>query len=165
MPTAPEILQSRLMNYSDGLAVLARRQGPLIANPTAFPIKEGFTIDLPAGSPFIQVVRFRLPAQMIGVLTSFVYGCATIDDFDFVQWQLRINNQPQVGYDNMVGPMATFVFPEPLQLNLPTDTTVAIFARELSGLAIRRNIAAGLMGTYWPLGNTNQNLAATGGVR
>lgn len=164
MPTGTE-LRTRLMNQSDVLAALARRQAPLIANPTAFPIKEGFTITLAAGAAFTQVVSFRLPSQMIGVLTSFVYGCSTVDDFDFVRWQLRINGQPQVGYDNMVGPMATFVFPEPLQLNLPQDSTVAIFAAELSGLVSRRNIAAGLMGTYWPMGNTSQSLAPTGGVR
>jgi hypothetical protein len=153
----------RPMSLADPLAVLlARMNGDSPTNPGSYPIKEGNTIDLPANAGFTQVVSFRLPQNMVGMLTAFAYGCNTVDDFSFVRWQLRINGQAQVGYDNMVGPMATFVFPEQVQLNLPTDTTVEIFARELGGL-VRRQIAAGLWGRYWPLNNSRQGLDIAAG--
>ena len=155
----------RPMSLADPLAVMLARAGDSPANPAGFPIKEGNTIDLPANSPFITVVSFRLPQNMVGMVTAFAYGCNTVDDFSFVRWQLRINNQPQVGYDNMIGPMATFVFPEVTQLNLPTDTIVDIRAMELGGL-IRRQIAAGLWGRFWPLNNNQRGLdLAAGSIR
>lgn len=153
----------RPMSLADPLAVLlARGNGDSPANPGSYPIKEGQTIDLAANAGFTTVVTFRLPQNMVGLMTAFAYGCNTVDDFSFVRWQVRINGQPQVGYDNMIGPMATFVFPEQVQLNLPTDTTIVIVAQELGGL-LRRQISAGIWGRFWPLNNNRRGLDLAAG--
>lgn len=156
-------LARRFMGVSDALAVLdARRTG--LPSAAQYPIKEGQTINLPAASPYITVVTFTLPANMEGMLLAFAYGCFTVDDFSFVRWQLRINGQAPVGYDSMLGPMATFVFPEITQLDLPQGSTVTIVAQELGGV-LRPNIAAGLWGRFWPMGQGRPDLAPLGIVR
>jgi hypothetical protein len=153
---------TRLMTVSDMLLALLRRQGPGIRVQT---FHEGnFLVTLAPIATFTDVVSFSLPAHMAGQVEGFTFGCEILADFDQVIWQLKIDGAPQQGYDFIQGPLSTFVFPKIIADPLPIrgGATVSVAAKALA--QTQGNIAAALLGTYWPAGGPDRQADLTGHV-
>jgi hypothetical protein len=140
--------QTRLMTSADIYAAAARRQSPGLRLQT---FHEGNF--QPAGLPaatVVDVVTFALPNMMQGQLEGFTFGCEVLGDFDQIVWQLLIDGTPQQGFEFLQGPQSTFVFPKILPAPLPVraNGVIAVRARVLA--ATVGQIAAAILGTYWP---------------
>lgn len=140
-------LTSRLMNMSDLLLAMLRRQEPGLRVQT---FHEGNTLPTLAVGGFAVVVSFTLPNTLQGQCERFTYGCERMSDFDQIVWQLRIDGSPVPNYDFMQGPLASFVLPNVLAAPLPVraGATLEIWARATT--LATGPIAAIVTGTMWP---------------
>ena len=137
------------MNSADIQAAMARRLGPGVRMQ---PFDEGnFAAAGQLAGSTVTVVRYVLPNMMQGQLEGFAFGSEVLGDFDQVIWQLVIDGSPWVGFDNMQGaPPGTFIFPKILPAPIPVraNGTIQMIARPQALLV--GQIAATLLGTYWP---------------
>lgn len=139
---------SRLMTSADVYAALLRRQSPGLRLQT---FHEGnFAVAGQAAGAVVDVVTFTLPNMMQGQLEGFTFGCEVLGDFDQIVWQLLIDGTPQQGFEFLQGPQSTFVFPKILPAPLPVRANGVITMRARILVATVGQIAAALLGTYWP---------------
>jgi len=80
---------------------------------TAEFINEANFLTIPAGSGFIPVLTYFVPDRQVGILEGFANGVSDILQFDFVQWQVRVNDGAIPGYDIVGGPIG--LFPDVIQ--------------------------------------------------
>lgn len=85
------------------------------ANPllTAEFINEANFLTIPAVSPFITVLSYKVPDRQVGILESICNGVSDILQYDVVQWQLRVDGMAIPGYDIVGGPIG--LFPDVIQ--------------------------------------------------
>ena len=145
---ASQAPKTRLMNMSDLLLAMLRKQQPGLRLQS---FHEGnFLVSLAPVATFTPVVSFTLPAHMAGQLESFTFGCEILSDFDVVTWQLILDGAPQPGYDNIQGPQSTFVFPKVIPDPFPLRAGATIIVAAKTSVLTLGNIAAAILGTYWP---------------
>lgn len=71
-------------------------------------INEANFLTIPAGSGFIPLLTYRVPARNVGILEGFCNAVSDPLQFDFVQWQLRVDGMAVPGYDIVGGPIGFF---------------------------------------------------------
>lgn len=76
-------------------------------------INEANFLTIPALSGFIPVLRYKVPDRNVGILEGFTNGVSDWLQFDFVQWQVRVNDGSIPGYDIVGGPIG--LFPDVIQ--------------------------------------------------
>jgi len=76
-------------------------------------INEANFLTIPAGSGFIPVLTYRVPQRQVAVIEGYTNGVSDILQFDFVQWQIRVNDASVPGYDIIGGPIG--LFPDVIQ--------------------------------------------------
>jgi hypothetical protein len=136
------------MTSADVYAALLRRQSPGLRLQ---PFHEGnFAAALQPAASVIDVVTFTLPTLMQGQLEGFTFGCEVLADFDQVVWQLLIDGTPQQGFEFMQGPQSTFVFPKILPVPFPVRANGVITVRARTLALTQGQIAAAILGSYWP---------------
>ena len=106
-------------------------------------------VTLAASAQDQVIVGYTLPGGELGILRAFSYGVAVFTDFDNIRFALRVDRQKVHGFDNMIGPLSTPVFPIPIVVPLWKGSTVEIVASNLTAVAIPL-VTAVLRGTQFP---------------
>jgi hypothetical protein len=113
---------------------------------------EAAPITLGANAVDSVVVSFALPTGHVGILRNFAMGLENASDFDNVRWRLRVNRDPVVGFDNIVGQLSTFIVPVELLIPLEKNATVDVVVSNLTAAPIT-NVTALVRGTFFPGGS------------
>lgn len=71
-------------------------------------INEANFLTIPAGSNFIPLLTYQVPARNVGILEGITNAVSDILQYDFVQWQIRVDGQAVIGYDIIGGPIGFF---------------------------------------------------------
>jgi len=85
--------------------IAAHASNPAIINE---PINEANFLTIPAGSPFIPILTYQVPARNVGILEGITNAVSDLLQFDFVQWQIRVDGMALLNYDIIGGPIGFF---------------------------------------------------------
>lgn len=79
-------------------------------NPTMVSefVNEANFLTIPAGSTFIPILTYRVTARNVGILEGITNAVSDILQYDFVQWQIRVDGLAIPGYDIIGGPIGFF---------------------------------------------------------
>lgn len=81
-----------------------------------------------AGSARAEVVSYRLPAGMLGILRAVAMQTSDPNDQNSIIWQVLMNGSPVLGLDNIIGIMSTFLFPLNVDVAMYDGYVVSIVA-------------------------------------
>jgi hypothetical protein len=76
-------------------------------------INEANFLTVPALSPFVPIVTYKVPDRQVAVIEGYCNGVSDWLQFDYVQWQIRVNDGSVPGYDIIGGPIG--LFPDVIQ--------------------------------------------------
>lgn len=93
-------------------------------------------ITLPASSPQSVVVKFTLPAGMMGILRAVAMQTQDPNDINSVQWAVRFNGNPIQGLDKIIGQMSSFLLPLNVDMAMYDGYVVDIVAANLTAFDI-----------------------------
>lgn len=71
-------------------------------------VNEANFLTIPALSPFIPILTYTCPARNCGYIEGFTNAVSAIQQFDYVQWQVRINDAAIPEWDIIGGPIGFF---------------------------------------------------------
>jgi hypothetical protein len=120
-------------------------------------VNEANFVTVPAGSTFIPVLTYRVPRNNIGILEGFTNAVSDFLQFDFVQWQLRVDGLALPGYDIVGGPIG--FFPDVVQRifwPLFQGQVVTVLANNIATIPAV-DIAAKITGRVFPDSVPGQN--------
>jgi hypothetical protein len=96
-----------------------------------------------------EIIAFRVPAGMLGVLRFFANQVGSVSDMAFVSFTLRLEDSPVTGYANIIGPKSPGLSsPDALVVPLQGGNRISVVASNLSASAIQ-SVAARIKGWFW----------------
>lgn len=113
-------------------------------------INEANFLTIPASSGFIPILTYTVPARNAGILEGFTNAVSAVQQFDYVQWQVRINDAAIPEWDLIGGPIG--FFPDVVQRMLYPlfqGNTVTVLANNISTIPAPF-ITAKILGRVFP---------------
>jgi hypothetical protein len=71
-------------------------------------VNEANFLTIPALSGFVPILTYTCPARNAGIIEGFTNAVSAIQQFDYVQWQVRINDAAIPEWDLIGGPIGFF---------------------------------------------------------
>ena len=113
-------------------------------------INEANFLTIPASSPFVTLLTYTVPARQCGYLEGFCNSVSSWAQFDYVQWQVRVNDAAVNEWDLISGPIG--FFPDVVQRffwPLFQGQTVTVLANNAATIPAPF-IAAKILGRVFP---------------
>jgi hypothetical protein len=106
-------------------------------------------ITLAASAIDSEIVAFKIPGSMIGLLRFFANQVGSTSDSQYVSYTLKVGDSPVTGFTNIIGPKAPgLTSPDALVVPLFSGNRVVVVASNSSTIAIQ-SVAARIKGWFW----------------
>lgn len=71
-------------------------------------VNEANFLTIPALSGFVPILTYTCPARNAGIIEGFTNAVSAVQQFDYVQWQVRIDSAAVPEWDVIGGPIGFF---------------------------------------------------------
>lgn len=82
-----------------------------------------------ASMPFTTIVSYRVPQGLLGILEGVALSVNDLVQYDALVFQVRVNGNAILGYDNIRGPLGDIIYPHALYYPLYADDLVEVSVR------------------------------------